>query len=356
LAALRLRDRDAIVTGEGLIFRVFGYSHLPQAYVCDVEYAPAEIFSSQNPKAFRSKGKNVFYKFYEDEGWKFIKSNFPQYMIFHKTLCGNVIGVRHSDILKVRKPDATLSRLNTKESKDDLLIAMEKTLEIVTNQSKLSTSDFGVFGSMLHGFYNPKFSDIDLIVFGEENLTELREVLQEQYEHSHSTLRNEFESSESIRGKRWRFKNYTTAEFVQHQKRKMIYGLFSDVRSRRIIKVEFEPVKDWAEIRPNHLVETKITRKGWVKMLARITEDENAPFIPSVYSINPLTVLQGTRGADEATRVVSYLEEFRLQAQKDEKVYIEGNLEKVMTSDGSFTQVTLTYCPKYYEQVLKVTS
>jgi predicted nucleotidyltransferase len=91
-------------------------------------------------------------------------------------------------------------------------------------------------------------------------------------------------------------------------------------------------------------------------MLARITEDEDAPFIPSVYSINPLTVLQGTNGADEATRVVSYLEEFRLQAQKDEKVYIEGNLEEVITSDGSFNQITLTYCPRYYEQVLKVTS
>jgi hypothetical protein len=46
--------------------------------------------------------------------------------------------------------------------------------------------------------------------------------------------------------------------------------------------------------------------------------------------------------------------EFRMQAQKGEKVYIEGNLEEVVTPKDSFYQITLTYCPIYYEQALKV--
>jgi hypothetical protein len=48
------------------------------------------------------------------------------------------------------------------------------------------------------------------------------------------------------------------------------------------------------------------------------------------------------------------MEEFRQQAQKDETVIVEGNLEKVASQKESFYQVTLTYCPRYYEQVLKV--
>ena len=56
----------------------------------------------------------------------------------------------------------------------------------------------------------------------------------------------------------------------------------------------------------------------------------------------------------EAVRVFSYMEEFRLQAQKDEEVCVEGNLEEVVSSKGKFHQITLTYCPRYYEQVLKV--
>jgi hypothetical protein len=43
-----------------------------------------------------------------------------------------------------------------------------------------------------------------------------------------------------------------------------------------------------------------------------------------------------------------------MQAKRDEKVYVEGNLEEVVTNARSFRQVTLTYGPKYYEQVLKV--
>ena len=52
--------------------------------------------------------------------------------------------------------------------------------------------------------------------------------------------------------------------------------------------------------------------------------------------------------------IFSYMEEFRQQAQKDETVIVEGNLEEVESPAGSFWQVTLTYCPRYYEQVLKV--
>jgi predicted nucleotidyltransferase len=356
LAALRLRDRDAILTKEGLIFRVFGYSHPSDAYICDVEYAPAEIFKSKNPKAFRNKGQNFFYKFYEDEGWKFIKNNFPQYMIFHETLRGNVVGVKHSDILKVRKPKMELRKLISEAPKNELLTALQNVLELATKHSGLSVKNFGVFGSLLHGFYHPKFSDIDLIIYGRRNMVKLRETLQELYGNKHSPLRNEFESDESIRGKNWRFQNYSPKEFVWHQQRKMIYALFNDKKSGRIIKTEFEPVKERKEIGDKNLFGTKIVRKGWVKLFAHIIDDQDAPFIPSVYGVKPLRVLHGTNGAAEVTRVVSYMEEFRMQAQKDEKVYVEGNLEKVETSKESFHQITLTYCPRYYEQVLKVKS
>jgi len=174
------------------------------------------------------------------------------------------------------------------------------------------------------------------------------------YDDTDSPLRNEFESDEPIKGKNWRFQNYSSKEFMWHQQRKMIYALFKDEESGRIIKTEFEPVKDWAEIRDKNFFGTKVLQRGWVKMFARITDDEDAPFVPSVYRVEPFKILHGPTVADEVTRVVSYMEEFRMQADKDERVYVEGNLEEVITSNGSFHQVTLTYCPRYYEQVLKV--
>jgi predicted nucleotidyltransferase len=354
LATLRLRDRDAIITKEGLIFRVFGYTHPPNAYICDTEYAPMEIFKSKNPKAFRTAGKHVFHKFYEDEGWKFVKKDFPQHMIYLPALCKRVVCVERGNIVEVRKPNEKLRKLAARRPDDELCVALQDALKIVTEDYGLSTGNFGVFGSLLHGFYHPQFSDIDLVVYGRRNLTKLLETLQELYQDRNSLFKNEFERDDSIEGKNWSFQNFSAKEFVWHQRRKLIYALFSDEKSGRIIKTEFEPVKDWKEIQNTHFSDMRIVQKGWVKMLAYIREDCDSPFIPSVYGIEPSKILDGKADGEEAMYVVSYLEEFRMQANKNEKVYIEGNLEEVVTPKDSFYQIVLTYCPTYYKQVLKV--
>jgi predicted nucleotidyltransferase len=354
LALLRLRDRDAIITREGLIFRVFGYSHPQHAFICDAEYASANIFTSKDPRALRNGGNQVFYKFYNDEGWKLVFSKFPKYTVFHEMLSQKVVGVNHNDISEVRKPEERLRVLVETDPKDELHNAVQRVLNIVLHGSNLSVANFGVFGSMLHGFHHPKFSDIDLIVYGRKENAKMRETLQALYTDDLSGFRNEFETDETVKGKQWRFKNCSVKDFLWQQKRKLIYGLFNDAKSGRTIKTEFEPVKEWREIASEYDSKTRILRKGWVKINARVIADNDAPFIPSVYGIEPLEVLSGTRDALEAVRVISYMEEFRLQAQKDETVCVEGNLEEVVTPNGSYHQIALTYCPRYYEQVLKV--
>ncbi|MCS7124448.1 MAG: nucleotidyltransferase domain-containing protein [Candidatus Bathyarchaeota archaeon] len=351
--SLRLRDRDAIVTREGLIFRVFGYTHPPEGFICDLEYAPSTLFQSTNPKAYRTDGKRVFYKFYEDEGWRFVQKNFPQHMVLHKPLGRKVVGVHKADIVEVRRPEQALKRLVEKRQKDDLLIALQKVLEATVFSLKLRLEDFGVFGSLLHGFYHPRFSDIDIIVYGREHLEKIRSLLRELYSDGGSGFFNEFIGYSSIRGKVWRYKNLTPQEFVWHQRRKLVYGVFHDKVSGRAIKVEFEPVKSWREISGDYGETEKITWGGWVKAVLRIKDDSEAPYMPSVYQVEPICILEGPQVGD-LRRVISYLEEFRMQAWKDEAVYVEGNLEKVETSNGCFHQITLTYGPRYYEQVLKV--
>jgi predicted nucleotidyltransferase len=355
LARSSLRDRDGIVTREGLIFRVFSYSHPQNAYFCDAEYASARIFTSTDPRAPRTGGDQVFYKFYNDEGWKLIFNRYPQYTIFHEMLGQKVVGVNHNDIAKVRKPEERLATLLEAGTKDELVDAMQRVLGIVSERSGLSILDFGVFGSMLHGFHHPKFSDIDLLVYGKKENAETRETLAALYSDRASGLRNEFGTDAAMEGKKWRFKNYSVKEFIWHQKRKNIYCLFEDSKSQRTIKAEFEPVKAWNEITSEYDPKTSITRKDWVRISARVTANDDGPFIPSVYGIEPLEVLSGAKEALEATRVVSYMEEFRQQVQEDEKVIVEGNLEEVASPKGSYHQITLTYCPRYYEQVLKVT-
>jgi predicted nucleotidyltransferase len=207
---------------------------------------------------------------------------------------------------------------------------------------------------MLHGFHHADYSDIDLLVYGRAQIAKVREVLSELYGDGLSGFSNEFRTSAAMDGKKWRFKHFSVKEFMWHQKRKLIYGLYDDRETGRTIKAEFEPVKEWSEIQDEYDPETKIEHKSWSCIKARVTIDEDAPFIPSIYGIQPLEVISGPKKALEAVRVVSYMEEFRLQAHKDETIIVEGNLEDVVSPKGMSRQITLTYCPRYYEQTLKV--
>jgi len=354
MANIKLRDRDAIQTVEGLIFRVFGYSHPNDAYICDAEYASQNIFKSTDPRAPRTATNQTFYKFYNDEGMKLVSNQFQKYAIYHEMLRQKVVGVHLADIYRVRKPEERLQELIHTPPKDELVEATMKVLNVVTKKSGLKAKNFGVFGSMLHNFHHPKYSDIDLTVYGKKENKKIRKALQTLYKEKNSHFHNEFKSTKVMAGKQWRFKNFTVEDFVWHQRRKQIYGLYDDQNSGRTIKAEFEPVKAWDEITSEYDPQTIIKRKGWVKLKARIKADDEAPFIPSIYGIEPLKVLDGPKDALEAKRIFSFMEEFRLQAEKDETVIVEGNLEEVASPKSSFLQVTLTYCPRYYEQVLKV--
>jgi predicted nucleotidyltransferase len=356
MANVKLRDRDGILTKEGIIFRVLGYSHPRGAYICDTEYASADIFQSTDPRALRNGGTSgkVFYKFYDDEGWKFIFKNYPQYTIPHKMLGTQVVGVKKADIAEERLPQKRLKALASKPPADKLVAATLDVLKVIKKHTGLQTENFGVFGSMLHGFHHADYSDIDLLVYGRAQIAKVREVLSELYGDGLSGFSNEFRTSAAMDGKKWRFKHFSVKEFMWHQKRKLIYGLYDDRETGRTIKAEFEPVKEWSEIEDEYDPETKIERKSWACIKARVTTDVDAPFIPSVYGIQPLEVISGPKKALEATRVVSYMEEFRLQAHKDETIIVEGNLEDVVSPKGMFRQITLTYCPRYYEQTLKV--
>jgi len=355
LASFKLRDRDAVLTQEGLIFRVYGYTHPPKAYICDVEYAPASIFKSEDPRAFRQKGKQIYYKFYLDQGLRFVREKYPQYTVWHAPLQAHLVGVQKDQITEIHRPDEMFRHLLEKQPCDSLLQALQRLTNLILQRSGLSETNFGAFGSLLHSFYNPLFSDIDLVLYGREKLRRLRETLETVYKEQSSYLRNEFETEEAVKEKvkHWRFVNYSPKEYCWHQQRKTVYALFQDEKCGRFIKTEFEPVKKWSEIHNEYDSRTRILKKGWIKAVARITDDYEAPFMPSIYGVEINRILEGVK-ADDIQRILSYVEEFRMQAERDEEVYVEGNLEQVITPAKTFHQITLTYGPRYYEQVLKV--
>jgi predicted nucleotidyltransferase len=147
--------------------------------------------------------------------------------------------------------------------------------------------------------------------------------------------------------------NYSLREYLWHQRRKMIYAYFDARDAGRVVKAEFEPVKTWEENVNNYNPFARIFHVGWIKAIVEISDDNDAPFIPSVYQIELKEILEGPK-IDEISRIFSYMEEFRMQAKTGERVLVEGNLERVVNGTNVFHQITLSYGPRYYEQTLKV--
>jgi len=345
-----LRDRDAIIVAEGIIFRVYGYWHPPGAYVCDVEYAPSSIYRSEDPRAPRTGGGKTYYKFYADGGLRFVLEKYPQYTVYYRPLGRRLVGVHEEQIRAVRLPQKALERLLASTSKNTLLDALREVITTVSDEAGVKIGNFGVFGSLLHGFYHPEYSDLDFTVYGGEALEKLREALKTLYGRR-SAYQNEFSSPEALRGKRWRFLHYTPEEYLWHQRRKLIYGVY--LGEKRRIKFEFEPVKEWHEIRNEYDPETRITRLGWVRAKATVVDDSESAFMPSVYQIDETRILEGPQNI-KPYRILSYVEEYRLQAFTGERVYVEGWLERLEDPSGVRHQITLSYGPRYYEQTLKV--
>ena len=262
-----------------------------------------------------------------------------------------MVGVDESRISRVVKPERRLQELL--ETENDLLAeACEEVLSLVTDCSSLKRRDFGVFGSLAHGFYNPRYSDIDLIVYGKKQLTELRETLGELYRDG--DLRNEFEDwSPRDPPAHWNFTHYSKEEYGLSQLRKRIYATYDSKGLNRRVKVEFEPVRSWDEITNEYDAINRITSLGRVEATGEILAGDEGSFMPSVYPVRLLGISYDV-DCSEVHRIVSYVEEFRLQFEAGEIALIRGNLERVEGRDRVFHQITLSYGDDYFDQVLKL--
>jgi len=349
----RVRDRDAPISPEGIIFRVYGYLHPPNSCLCDVEYAHSSIYQSKDPRSPRISSKyGTFYKFYADGGLNFVKKNYPQYLIYYNPLNCDQVGIKKDQIKELRKPDEKLKNIISKDPPDKLIELLMDILEIIQDHSGLKPHRFGIFGSILHDFYHLKYSDIDLIIYGKKSLEELRTVLLDFYSDKSFPIKNEFdENPANITPKHWYFKNYSIKEYLKYQKKKGIYSIIKSKKFDRKVKIEFEPVKNWSEIGiyDQYL---EIKKVGWIKAVGRILDNSECFFIGGTCPIEIENILNGPKVGD-ITQITNFVEEFRGQLDTDEKFVVEGNLEKVITQSKTFYQITLTYGPNYDHQVLK---
>jgi len=160
------KDRDFIETVEGFLFCVVGYLHPPDGYTAYLKYMP-------DPTGKWSKGEThytrviPYYHVSQVEAvYALLKERHPQYLLNCPVRNITVSSVPCDCVRTYYRPRPRLRSLIAEGASDPLEKRLIDFVLLLSEISGVEESDIGVTGSLLTETHNPKFSDIDLTVYG----------------------------------------------------------------------------------------------------------------------------------------------------------------------------------------------
>lgn len=140
---LRLRDKDYLLTNDGLIFNVLGYDHPEGAYISGLKYVAGEKWLESYREAI-----------------DFLQRNYPHYV-------DQLIRVPCESVAQVYFSNQRLPQLRESFQVGRLQQAVELA-DLFAKTLKLPLEAFGLTDSLLWGVGNSD-SDIDLVIYGADN-------------------------------------------------------------------------------------------------------------------------------------------------------------------------------------------
>ncbi|WP_455277597.1 hypothetical protein, partial [[Eubacterium] cellulosolvens] len=160
------RDRDHLLTRDGLYFTVVGNIHPQDRIISYLKYFPKLSKESKNNLIRTIKQYDVPNLI---ESIKIVEKNYPHYLNRLENYDFNFPSVPISDIKKHFVPEEKLSDMFDSSYLDSLSQKASDLTKLLSKESGVSIINFGITGSILLGIHDPNFSDIDITVYGKEN-------------------------------------------------------------------------------------------------------------------------------------------------------------------------------------------
>jgi predicted nucleotidyltransferase len=320
------RDRDFLQTSEGFFFCVVGPLHPPERVISYIKYVPSEsgIWGKDEKKFSRILQKYTIPNLLET--FSYLETNYPHYL-FHSPVDNiTITAVPHQNIAEHFKPEKKLSQLRQALQLDSLQQKLVRFTRFLEETSGVPEESFGVTGSLLLDIHQPKFSDLDVTVYGAKDSWLLHKALSENRDSETPMKRL---GGKAL--KEWcirKAKQYplSPAEALKIYERKWNLGVFED---------------KWVSIHPVKL-ESEVTGEygksiyhpcGQATIRAVVRGNTNCLFLPSVYQLEEVEVLEGPL-LGRVTEVVSYESLYDSLAENGETIQAKGKLERV-TEKGS---------------------
>ena len=325
------RDRDYVETVEGLFFTVVSNLHPQDRVIAYLKYAP----SSSGLWGNKVKYSRMM-PYYDIPSLlntiQLLEQQYPHYVYDCPFMGIKISAVPLNYIKQHFKPEERLANLR-EESRDELESLALELAEYIAGQAGISLSNFGVTGSILVDIHRPEFSDVDLVVYGRNNALKVKETLRELYREGDVLKRVEGAKLEALLERRVKIFHLTREEAFELTMRKWNRGMF---RGRDF---SVHPVKVEEEVK-GRFEDRVFKGLGVVELKATVADNQEALFMPAVYTVKDVEVTNGPREAKDIVEVVSYEGLYIDIAEPRERIMVRGKLERVEDrAGGSYFRV-----------------
>ncbi|MEM3993309.1 MAG: hypothetical protein QXW93_03770 [Desulfurococcaceae archaeon] len=336
------RDRDFLESSDGMIFCVIGNVHPFDRVIAYLKYI--SHYSSEIRTKWSRNG--VMYgrilPYYSAMGVKstmdYLRKHYPEYIVYDKYRLIELIEVPRQKIKIHYKPEERLRELinSPQDELEELALDLVKEL---SDEAGISLGNFGITGSILLKIHNLKYSDIDIIVYGKSNGWIIRDTLRRLL---HSGRNTRFSPPKGGTLENW------SREIISHHPLSLeeAMTLYSKYKWNRAIyrgrQFSVHPVKLEHEV--DEKWEDKVHKPlGLVKVKAKVIDASDSIFMPAVYDVDEVRVLEGVASPGRISKIVSYEGLYIDLAEPGDWIIAFGKLEEVedLRRGDIYYQVTI---------------
>ncbi len=290
------KDRDFLQTREGMLFCVTGYLHPPDRYTAYLKYSPDPEGKWRDGQTAYRRELSHYHVSTVAGTLRYLEAHYPHYVSRCPVRDIRFSMVPHDCVARYFRPRERLQEIiaGPRDSLEEETCAL---VSYVTSLTGLPSAEMGVTGSLLTGTHNPDFSDIDLLVCGQANAAILRDRLGRE-----GTAEFRRPSDEERAG--WcervvQHHRLSTAEAVYLAQRRWNYGYFGP----RYVSIH--AIRHDDEIDEVYGVRTYRGR-GVARLRARLSDVSESMFLPAIYRVESVEVLEGSSAAAGVRRIVSH--------------------------------------------------
>jgi predicted nucleotidyltransferase len=313
------KDRDFVETREGMFFCLIGYLHPPDRYTAYLKYSPDPHGKWRRGQTAYRREMAYYHVSQVAETIRYLEAHYPQYVSDCPVRDIRFSMVPHEYVARYFRPQERLQEILAQpgDSLEEEVCALVAHLTSVTG---LSSEHLGVTGSLLTGSHNPAFSDIDLVVYGRVHAARLKERFGPE-----GTAAFRRPAREEL--VRWservaRQHSLSVEEAARLALRRWNYGYFG----ARYVSIH--AIRRDDEIREQY-GDRIYRRLGAARLTATLSDVSESCFLPAIYRVVGVTVLEGDPAAAGVGEIVSYEGLYCDVADAGATVQAYGRLETV---------------------------